>query len=204
MRWTGAGPGFTLLELLVVLAITGAVVVGLAGAVHLTADVAARGADAADDAHRREAVRSVVRRWLASAYSGDGVVGAGFDGRDDRSADRDLDVLSFSTLDPGPLDAAAGERLRVRLRIAEGDSGLVADYTSAGANERRTLILLPEARGLEVRYLVAIGDAPRWLTGWSSTVRLPRAVELRLQVPGDRARSEIVNPGIFVDLPGAR
>jgi hypothetical protein len=60
----------------------------------------------------------------------------------------------------------------------------VQDRTDPGGGGTRRVALVPEAEGLELRYYLDLGGERRWVTGWSSVVRLPEAVELR--VTGER------------------
>lgn len=182
--------GFTLLELLVALAIGGAVILVVHTAVGVTTDVAARGRDVADRRLRIEAAQLVLRRWLEAAQVGAGEAGASFRGQDEASGGVPLDELTFLTLDPLMTTASAGAAARMTLRV-DGE-GLIAEYRHAdGGTASRdgpdgTIVLLPAVRGLEIRYLVALGDQYRWFSGWSSRARLPAAVELRFfPLPGD-------------------
>lgn len=192
--------GFTLLELLVALAVSAVVILGVRAAVSLSVDVATRGRDVTDEALRVEAVRATVRRWLESAYIGSGLEGSGFEGRDQEVLGQPQDVLAFVTLDPALLDTRRGSAVWIRLRVASGDSGLVAEYHDVAWNplpagdmavnrRNKRISILPEVRALDVRYLVTLGDESRWFRGWSSGVRLPRAVELRLYTASEETAS---------------
>jgi hypothetical protein len=142
-------------ELLVTLAVAGIVVLGLHEAVRVTVDAATATDDPARSVLRREAARATLRQWLEAA--------SGFDGAPDG--------LSFVTRDP--------DSVRLRIGVIAG-RGLVAWDSAAG----RVLPLVPEARGLKVRYLVSAFGAAQWFDVWSAPGRLPRAVELTLDDPG--------------------
>jgi prepilin-type N-terminal cleavage/methylation domain-containing protein len=174
--------GFTLLELMVALAIGAVVVVGLNAAVGLTADVASRGRDRADKRLRAEAVRSVVRDWLEGTYVSGELTEPGFDGRDAALLGRPIDEISFVSLNPGLVGSAAGSPIWLNLHVAE-EAGLVAEYRelrSGGAVG--SIVVDPNVQGMNVRYLVQLGGRSRWVDGWSSKVRAPIAVEIELDL----------------------
>ena len=202
--------GFTLLELLVALAVSAVVVLGVRAAVSVSVDVATRGRDVADEALRVEAARATLRRWLESAYIGSAVEGSRFDGRDKEILGQPADELAFVTLDPALLDSRRGSAVWIRLRVASGDSGLVAEYHSVARNPspagdravnrgNKRISILSEVRALDVRYLVALGDESRWFRGWSSGVRLPRAAELQFYT----ARGDTTSTGLALPLLAA-
>ncbi len=197
--------GFTLLELLVALAIGGAVVLVVHAALAVTTDVAARGRDIADRRLRIEAAQHVLRRWLEAAQVGTGEAGASFRGRDEASGGVPLDELTFLTLDPVMTTALGGAPARMTLRV--GQEGLIAEYrqvdgrTASRDGPDGTIVLFPAVRGLEIRYLVALGDQYRWFSGWSSRARLPAAVELRFHpLPGDSLPRALRAP-LLIRLP---
>jgi prepilin-type N-terminal cleavage/methylation domain-containing protein len=207
-RLSGARSGFTLLELLVALAITGVVVLAVSAAVSVSTTVALRGRDESDSVLRVEAAYAAMRRWLAAAYLGGAGAGLRFEGADLNSRGTPADELSFVTLDPWMLEASPAGPVRVRLRVAGRDSGLVAEYAGFGPDARtevrsvRRISVLPGVRGMDARYLVALGDEVRWFSGWSSRVRLPRAVELRFYAGSGDALPELLRLPLRVALPG--
>lgn len=180
---------FTLLELLVALAVSGAVALGVYAAVSVSADVAARGRDAVDGALKREAATAALRRWLEGAAVSSGDEPARFEGEDGTSLGLPSDELFFTTTDPWLL-GDSGELTWIRLRVAAVDSGLVADYGAIRpdqvlkSGDRRRVSVLPQVRGMDFRYFVTLGDQRRWFSGWSSRVRLPRAVTLQFYTTG--------------------
>lgn len=147
--------GFTLVELLVALAVAGVVVLGVHEAVRVTADAATATDDPARSALRREAARATLQQWIEA--------GSRFDGA--------ADEISFTTLDP--------DSVRLRIGVIPG-RGLVAWDSAAG----HVVPLIPEARGLKVRYLVSAFGTAQWFDVWSAPGRLPRAVELTFEHPG--------------------
>lgn len=174
--------GFTLLELMVALAIGAAVVVGLSAAVGLTADVASRGRDRADERLRAEADRSVIRDWLEGTYVSGDLADPGFEGRDAAVLGRPMDEISFVSLNPGLVGSGAGSPIWLNLHVAE-EAGLVAQYRELrSGGVFGSIVLDSNVRGMNVRYLVHLGGRLRWLDGWSSKVRAPVAVEIEFDM----------------------
>lgn len=187
------------------LAVAALVVLCVSAAVSVTADVAARGRDETDRVLRLEAKRIALRRWLTAAHVGRTDLGAQFTGKDGEVRGHTSDELTFLTLDPAWLRGVEGSTW-IRLRVA-GDSGLIVQYLEADSLvvnwERafRSMSLFPEVRGMDCRYLVALGNELRWFSGWSSRVRLPGAVEIRfVAAPGDTLAKALALP-LLVNLP---
>ena len=209
MRRGRAGrAGFTLLELLVALVIAGIVFLGARAVVAVAVDVGSRERDRAREALRVESVQGVLRRWLSSAtlLTGEGE-GYGFEGRDTTlSGGLPGDEVAFVTLDPAGLRSELGETpVRVRLRVAPGEGGegggLGADYAAVDDPEATgTVTLLPEVRGLDVRYLVNVFDRPQWFGTWSAKMRLPLVVELRLYAAA-RSGAAALGAPLWIALP---
>ncbi|MGH7545000.1 MAG: prepilin-type N-terminal cleavage/methylation domain-containing protein [Gemmatimonadota bacterium] len=197
---SGAALGFTLLELLIALAIGAAVVLGVYAAVGVTVDVASRGSDRTDEVLKVEAARQTIRRWLEAAYLPPNVEGPGFEGAERNVFGEPLDELTFLTLDRGLLGSDPGASARIRLRV-DPERGLLAEHEGPDA-EREVLRLLPEVRGLSIRYRVRLGDEVRWFEGWSSRVRLPVAVEIRFLGAAPDSLQDLVTAPLLVALPG--
>jgi prepilin-type N-terminal cleavage/methylation domain-containing protein len=179
--------GFTLLELIVALAIAAAVVVGLSAAVGLAADVASRGRDRADERLRAEAARSAVRDWLEGTYVSGELGDPGFVGRDAAMLGRPMDEVSFVSLNPGLIGSADGSPIWLRLHVA-GEAGLVAEYRELRSRGVfGSIVVEPNVRGMNIRYLVQMAGRLRWLDGWSSKVRAPAAVEIEFDMAGGSA-----------------
>ncbi len=188
--------GFTLLELVVALAIGSLVVVGVRTALGAAIHLASREQDRAADALRVEAARAVVRQWLEGAH-------LAMVGRDQTTLGRPTDEIAFVTVDPGFVTGVPEAVLHLRLHIAGGEhGGLMAEYGSLEPGGHRTsLLILPEVGGMNIRYLVNPFDVLQWSDSVSSDARLPRAVEIRFSPrPGDTLPDGLMIP-LFVTLP---
>jgi prepilin-type N-terminal cleavage/methylation domain-containing protein len=175
------GPaGFTLIELIVSLTITGAVLsAGFAafGAVLDRRDAAASGLD---ELNRAAGVRDLLRAWIEAArvpHQGEPAF-AGLDAMDGRLPD---DGLTFLTAAATDLDGVATVvRLAVDRDRRTPHRGLVAYLTSWPTGERRTVEIDSRVRALELRYFsVPLGDRG-WLPSWVSSTIIPSGVEIRL------------------------
>lgn len=176
-----SGQGFTLVEVIVAIAIGGLVTLTAAATAASTLELTDRA-----DAHlsgtlRSAAVRTQLREWLRASYaSRDSTYEAAFTGID--GSRNGTDALRFPVVDP---TATVRGRALVVLAI-DDDRGsspsLVAEIQpESGAPTR--LELIPGADFLEVRYLYFVSSEPRWFAGWSSEVERPSAV--RLWIAGD-------------------
>lgn len=174
-----APAGFTLVELIVSLIITGAVLsAGFAGfgAILDRRDVAA---SILDEANRSSGERELLRSWIEAArvpHQGEPAF-AGLDALYGKLPD---DGLTFLTAATTELDGVATVvHLAVDRDERTAERGLVAHLTSWPAGGRRTLEIDPQVTGLELRYYsVPLGDRG-WLPSWVSSTILPSGVEIR-------------------------
>lgn len=180
MRRSGAG--FTVIELLVALAITGLVVA--AGHAGLTAliDASARARAAREPVHAGAAARAMLADWLNAASLLDG--NGSFWGTHRRDGIERIDRLSFTIADGGPLRRGPQRvDLWVDRDLFTVSEGLLAELTPIRGGPpapTETLSLARSGTGLSLRYLVMLDGRERWVDEWQSTTQLPRAVELRL------------------------
>lgn len=178
--------GFTLIEVIVALAIAGAVVAGAYGV--LMRVVASRDSVARERERVLPAVaaRQALAAWLAGAAHVDGA--GPFRGLDRRDGPLPADELAFVVGDGGALHP--GPR-RVRLWVERSAlaprRGLLAEIGRVGGGGTDTLEVAPGAAGLEVRYRTRIEGVERWVDGWTYAAVLPEAVELRLFPAPERA-----------------
>jgi prepilin-type N-terminal cleavage/methylation domain-containing protein len=163
--------GFTLLELLVALAVAGIVVL-LAHRLFAAATDSGRRLMAARTALDRTAN---ARRWLQAAFLSLDVgqlAGDGFDGRPDH--------LRFTTW----LETTGGwfERRRVELALSGGRFvGSVGDHGDR-------VVLADAVTDVAFDYLLEPGAATKWVAEWVSPVSAPLAVRLRIaRRPGAEA-----------------
>ncbi|MEO5814680.1 MAG: prepilin-type N-terminal cleavage/methylation domain-containing protein [Gemmatimonadaceae bacterium] len=186
--------GMTLLEVVVALAIAGTALAAGATVIGFLTDRHERlGAAAVTSA---VAVRETLRDWLAGADVG--TTGRmRFTGTTHGTANAELRFVTSAATSIAP--AALSARSTVRLFIDGASSrGLFAEIAPWPSGTPVIVSLVPEATGLEVRYVASIFGPRQWLTAWSSTSVLPAAVELRLTLaPASASTAE----GSVVALP---
>ena len=174
-----APAGFTLVELIVSLTITGAVLsAGLAG---FSAILDRRDASASilDEVNRSAGERELLCSWIEAArvpHQGE----PAFVGLDAVYGKLPDDGLTFLTAAAADLDGGATVvRLGVDRDERTAERGLVAHLTSWPAGVGRTLEIDPRVSGLELRYYsVPLGDRG-WLPSWVSSTILPSGAEIR-------------------------
>lgn len=177
--------GFTLVELLVALTLTGLVVLLAHGLLAEISDAARRGQAAA----RELDVAGNRRVWLMRVFASVTVASApnrGFEGRDGWNRGREADRVAFFIRLPGESgDAERGVRLWLT-----ADTLLAEVYQAGevGELEPDTLVLAEGLAGLGADYLVEYGAASPWVREWVSPVSAPLAVRLRLQ--GERGGAD--------------
>lgn len=176
MRSTARSAGFTLVEVVVALAIGGLVSLTAAVTAVSVPDIAGQAEARLIDVQRAAAVRGQLRRWLRASYaSGDSTYEARFLGVD--GPEPGTDALQFPVVDPtATISGRASIVLAVR-QDAVGQSSLVAEI-QPDIGEPRAIQLARGVTGLEARYLYAVSTEPRWFAGWSSEVERPIAVRL--------------------------
>jgi prepilin-type N-terminal cleavage/methylation domain-containing protein len=185
-RCGASSGGFTLVELIVALAIAGFVALAAQQVLATALDARARSRTQRELALSASARRGALEAWLRAATLS--VPGAPFIAvRRDEGGSR-ADELTFAVADAGALYPGP-HRIRVwvdRNPAIPPDDGLVVELLPlpAGSAPADTLVLAPAAARLWLRYL----DAPgRWVEAWDAEEagRLPLAIELRIApVPG--------------------
>jgi prepilin-type N-terminal cleavage/methylation domain-containing protein len=176
--------GFTIVELLVALVVTGMVLSVAYGALHVAGQATARVRRERVAALEGPSARAALDGWLRAATLAGGseaFVGLadGRGGGGDRTDEVSFAVLDAGSLRPGPH--------RVRLWIgsdsAAGRRGLLAELRpirGVGETPAETLRVAPAATGLALRYLVRATNREWWTDAWQSYEQLPAAVELRV------------------------
>lgn len=185
MKNTSSRRGFTLVEVVVAVAIGGLVTLTAAGTAASVLELTEHA-----DAHlsgtlRSAAVRTQLREWLRASYaSRDSTYEAAFTGFD--GPQNGADALRFHVVDPtATVRGRASIVLAIDAAPGGGPSLVAVIQPEAGAATRVELI--PGADFLEVRYLYFVSSEPRWFAGWSSEVERPAAV--RLWIDGDGLES---------------
>ncbi|HEX8696821.1 MAG TPA: prepilin-type N-terminal cleavage/methylation domain-containing protein [Longimicrobium sp.] len=175
--------GFTLVEVLVAMVVTGIVIGAAYGVLRTAADARTRVERERQEALPGPAARAVLDGWLRAAAMVEG--GGPFVGRDLRDGPLEVDALSFAVEDGGAL--YPGPR-RIRLWVERGlyaaRPGLLAEVAPLRPGEpAETLSVAPAAAGLSVRYRTIVQGYERWIEAWASDSVLPEAVELRVLPP---------------------
>jgi len=174
--------GFTLVELVVALTVTGVVVLAAHTGLAAITDGWARSHRAAMPVLNGATARSALEGWLRSATF---LPGTGpFRGVDVYRSGQSSDEVTFDAGDCGALRQGP---CRVRLWVDRDPmtsrAGLLAELALVRDSivvSPETLTVAPAVTGLELRYLVPQPRGTAWVDGWESSDVLPRAVQLHL------------------------
>lgn len=171
--------GFTLVEILVAVAITGLVALLLHRSLAELHRLGDRAAAARSRGAQSAAVRRQITSWLRGVYVDpmSGVIR--FDGIDGVASSGGGDRLAFWTTADG-LDGGGPSQVSLEIEPGVGLVAYVADRTMSITPDPRRVVLAPGADRLEARYYVELGLERVWLPTWSSAVTTPVAVELRI------------------------
>lgn len=126
-------------------------------------------------------MRRQIVGWLRAAHlpldPGDAV----FIGVDAPGRGREMDHLSFPVTTVGPMQSGASALwIGIEPDRRSEPPGLVAKWAPAILGADEPVSLVPQATGLQIRYRFWTGDAWVWTRDWSSTIRLPEQVEIRI------------------------
>lgn len=183
----GAAGGFTLVELLVVMALLSLIALGMGSALRTTAQTGER-VDRrlleADELRVSTAfLRGVVGRVYPFKLNTPTAVGQlpyFFEGRSD----------ALTWVGIMPARHGVGGRFFFRLSLGESDGtrGLVLEFlpwesaiTQPDWSQAETRLLVREATGLRILYVNTVVDQPQWSPTWESTDAFPDRVMISLQ-----------------------
>lgn len=167
--------GFTLIELVVALAISGLVVLTVVLAVGAASDAATRNADLQESARRDRNARMVLVSLLRSSRVQPGR-GEAFVGLDAAGSPSGGDELAF-TATPGLALGSHGEGEPIRVRVWRSSPGIVAEIAPVAApGAADTLLLFPGVDAMEIRYLDPSSGA--WLDAWDSPAGRPGGIAI--------------------------
>jgi general secretion pathway protein J len=195
--------GFTLLELLVALAVMGMIALMLAGTTQYGIAAWRRTDAFAATAGELLLGRTILARDLARAYpewriEGDGSPRVAFDGT--------ADSMRFLAPAPDSMGGAGLARFSLAVGGDHGDRFLaLAAGLELGTGETAPAsVLLDRAVRIEFAYYgpPAPGAAPSWQEEWRARAELPMLVRVRVVLPPGDARhwpELIVRPSIAVD-----
>lgn len=192
--------GFTLIEVLVALAIAGLTVLAVHAGIRTVFDLEAKARMEGERSARALAVRRQLADWLRAVDI------PGENGtrpltiRDRRRDGRPDDELFMTTLRPSPFRVGRTPlRLYIDREPGTSENGLVAELEDREGMRRHELA--PAAEGLDLRFLLRLEHERQWLDTWRSRTQLPRAIEIRLS--GDSLPPLLRAPVIVSLVAGA-
>jgi len=173
--------GFTLVEMLVALTVSGIALAAGFGALTSLQDRTTHARDATTAALESAASRDLIVNWLVGARLGDSDLGESFEGRDAAELSLPADELYFPTTARTPLDTpTALVRLYLDFDPNTPERGLVAELLGRQTDEPTRLELAPQVTGMEIRYRPDVDGPVEWAPSWMAQEALPRAVEIVL------------------------
>lgn len=195
--------GFTIIELLVALVITGMVLSAAYAGLHVATDAGVRLRRERASALGGPAAREALQEWMRAATVAGGT--EPFVGLRERSMDGPPhDEVSFAIADGGVLRPGPQ---RLRLWIGQDSAGnrrrLLAEIVPVGRVGVRpeTLEVARAAAGLAIRYRVPVaGGRQQWVDAWQSTTRLPSAMELRIVEAAEGEGAQAIPPVLTLPL----
>lgn len=173
--------GFTLIEVVVGLAVGGIVMLIGFGALNTVQDRSEHVASSGDRAVEGAAARAAIVNWVSSAMLQSSELSIGFAGSDARELGLPADELTFPTRAETPRRApVTGIRLFIDFDPLTRERGLVAEFTGMLGETPTPMEIAPEATNLLIRYLPVSDTDVEWTESWSAQGQLPRAVEITL------------------------
>jgi prepilin-type N-terminal cleavage/methylation domain-containing protein len=197
--------GFTLIELIVGLAISSVAIAAGFGALGIVQD---RGS-VADEVNRLAlsgaTQRSMLMDWLASARY-EAPTDEVFEGLDSESSGLPMDELLFPTTARTPLsNVSTVVRLYIDSDPETPEVGLVAEMTSTVlSTATRRMEIVPSAAAMAIRYLPEADGTEEWEDGWVARGALPRGVEITLWPGATESLPPLLQLPVLVALPSAR
>lgn len=183
--------GFTLIELLVALTLMALLSIVLFGGLRFGVRAWEGGGDHIEQAHRIEAVQSLLRRGISQArlppQAADAAPFPAFDGSSDR--------LTFVAPLPAHRGIGGSYLFRLSTQEHDGRSDLILTwqiYRPDGglAPPEEATTMLENIAAIELSYYGAVGpEQPmQWRDAWDSTNGIPRMVRMRVEFPSSEAR----------------
>lgn len=176
--------GFTVLEMVVALAVASVVALLVHRGFHTMVEMERRASEAREAGARAVAARRQVTAWLRAArvegtldsWDFEGVGRVTEEGVPDAS-------LEFYTQAPGPFETGRSRLvLGIDRRPETPETGLVAERVDGRVGDPRPLrwVVVPGASGLVIRYLHTVDGGRAWTSEWRSSAHLPEAIEIRV------------------------
>lgn len=175
--------GTTLVELLVALALTGAMISAGYAAFASIVEHRERADQLSSESIRATAVRRTLSSWLSGAQvagEASSMIFEGIDAENDGLAD---DQVTFLTTARTPAGSPAIVRIYIDRNPGTPEQGMTAEFHQVEGLTRKQVEIDRRVAGLDVSYLFGRGSERRWLSGWVSASGLPAAARLQL-LPG--------------------
>lgn len=174
--------GFTLVEVMVALAVAGMALAAAYAVLASVADARTRAAAGRSAALAGPAARATLEGWLRAAALAE--EDDAFLGTPGGAPERPLDALDFAVEDGGALHPGP-RTVRLFVDPERGLLAVLAPRDAWSAERPDTLAVAPAAGGLAARYRTRLRGRPAWVRAWRSDDELPEGVELTLHpAPG--------------------
>lgn len=194
--------GFTLIEVVVGLAVGGIVVLAGFAALAAVQDRSAHAADATTRVLESATIRSTLIHWLSAARLQSGELGVQFEGLDAREHGLEWDELTFVTQADTPVDMpVTAVRLFMDTDPETPERGLVAELVGRLIDEPIVMELVPDAVGLRIRYLPALDGTVEWAESWAGQGQLPPGIEITLVQDPDAPLAPLLRRPILMAMP---
>lgn len=194
--------GFTLIEVLVTIAVGGIVLLAGVSALTTIQDRSEHAVEATIGVREAAAVRATLVDWLTSAEISARELAVGFEGQDAEEQDLMWDELTFPTRSRMALRTSlTAVRIFLDVDPATPEHGLVAELVDRIGDEPRRMELVPKAVGLHTRYLPNTDGPVEWAESWIGQGLLPRAVEMTLLGAPDDPLPPLLRMPIRVAMP---
>ena len=197
--------GFTLLELMISLAIMGLVLLIIFGALRVGTRAWEKGEKDVAVHQRQRAVLGLLSRQIASACIYE--IKTGDDAFYFKGSEGTMEFVSRSPIVPGALTGVVfvkymileGERDgKKRLRLYEKDAGFLKEEDLESQEEEDLFTLIPYIEDLQFEYLKGDNDEDetKWQASWdpSEEKGLPLAVRISLKQEEDTAPIDLIVP----------
>jgi len=192
--------GFTLLELLVAMAVLSLLALVMMGGLKFSARVWERTQTTSDETDAVSSAQAFIRHQLAAAYPQ----------WQDRGPDRphvlfDGEAQQITFLAPPPAQFGPGTNLLYTLQRSKTGDLEVAWQSQQPGDSAKSTKLLSSISSIKFDYFGPAygGNLPKWWDSWSNRARPPDLVRIRIAFPpGDRRiwPELIVHPDITVDV----